>query len=548
MNSIFSLPFSNTVPLWRGMRVLALVRVFLIVMIVFSVWFSDSISINGVGAKFVAISYLFFSIVLMFLVYAKIIHYVVLLLLGLSFDISHITALLFVSDLTRFSFSSLYFLPVVGAALLAPQIIALGVAAAATLALLSMSWFQYMGARDDAALFQVASLGTGLLISAWVLNKIARRIIVQDILVEEQKRHLELQVLMNRAVVRELDRGVLAISSDGNVQLLNAQAAYLLGLDENVANVRAVLARENSGFLLQLDAWRSALSNTWSAYFDFPFKKTASNARHEQVFRYLRARPLGTSSLGTSSLEPELKELLVIIEDLRELEGRATQLKLASMGRLTASIAHEIRNPLAAISHAAALMADELGKEIRLVRIVEENTYRINRIIEDVLSVSRSGRARPESIVLVDMVTMVVEEIGRGQPVQAARMQIEIPKNLMVWFDRAQLQQILVNLLVNADRYASHSASAIKIVMRETRETYGELNIEDDGPGLSREAKEHLFEPFFTTHSKGTGLGLYLARELALANAADLWAADHPLPQSGAIFTLKMKLSPAYLN
>lgn len=543
MSSIFSSLFFSAEPLWRGMRVLGVVRVFLITMVVFSVWFSDSIGANEVSVKFVAVSYLFFSIILMVLVYTRIVHYIILLLFALSIDISHITALLFFSDLTRFNFSSLYFLPVVGAALLAPQIIALAVAAAATLALLGIAWLQYVGVRGDAALFQMASLGTGLLISAWVLNKIAQRILAQDILVEEQNKRLELQVLMNRAVVRELDRGVLAISSDGNVQLLNAQAAYLLGLEEKVPNVRAMLARENSGFLLQLDAWRSAVNNTWSVYFDFPFKKSISNVRPEQVFRYLRARPL-----STSSVESGLKELLVIIEDLRELESRATQLKLASMGRLTASIAHEIRNPLAAISHASALMAEELGEETRLVRIIEENTHRINRIIEDVLSVSRSGRARPEFIVLADMVARVVEEIARIQSIQSSRIYIAIPRNLMVWFDSAHLQQILVNLLVNADRYASRSSAAIKIVMRETNETHAELTIQDDGPGLSREVKEHLFEPFFTTHSKGTGLGLYLARELALANAADLWATDSLSSQSGAIFILKMKLSSVYLH
>jgi two-component system sensor histidine kinase PilS (NtrC family) len=499
-----------------------------------------------------AVSYLALAMLMLMLNVARLWGYSIQLTLALAMDLAHIAGLIYWTDLSRSIFTSLLFLPVVGSALLAPRVTALATAALATIVLLLLSFIRYTSSNDDAVLLQTALLGTGFLAATLVLNKIGQRVLEQDALVKEQKRRLETQILINRTVVSELDRGLLSLTSEGEVFLLNTQASRLLGLvAEPGQSVQPILAASYPALLHNLQRWQHAPEgHSLPGHFDLTIFPDSSSLK-KGVLRRVRVRPL-------AHVDPSagMNELLVALEDLRELEGRATQLKLASMGRLSASIAHEIRNPLAAVSHAAALMSEEADQEPpRLLRIIQENVRRIDRIIQDVLSISRSGRARIEPIVLVEALRQViVEGVGRGD-MFAERICLAVPSECAVWFDREHLTQILNNLLQNAARYASKKKGAINISAQLTAaggmldKSYWELVIEDDGPGLSIEVQMHLFEPFFTTHAQGTGLGLYLARELATANEASLFLRDEKNDSEnvrGASFVLRMKPAPSF--
>jgi two-component system sensor histidine kinase PilS (NtrC family) len=330
------------------------------------------------------------------------------------------------------------------------------------------------------------------------------------------------------------------------VLILNLQAARLLAIRTELGKpVQSVISMAYPGLMQQMQEWRK--TTVWEStqtHWDMTIE-TESPTLKKGAVRRVRARPLAMTGLHS-----EMNDLLVALEDLREMEVRATQLKLASMGRLTASIAHEIRNPLAAVSHAAALMSEEAVQgSPRLLQIIQENVKRIDRIVGDVLSISRSGRARLEAIPLAEAVTQAISELHRDSDIPPEWISLSVPPECMVWFDRSHLSQILNNLLENAARYASKEKNAISIsarMMVSTNSQEGdtwELSVTDDGPGLSAEARAYLFEPFFTTHPQGTGLGLYLARELALANNASLFPLENNKQtheHKGASFVLRI--------
>jgi two-component system sensor histidine kinase PilS (NtrC family) len=236
---------------------------------------------------------------------------------------------------------------------------------------------------------------------------------------------------------------------------------------------------------------------------------------------------------------------VVFVEDTSRMREEAQQLKLAALGRLTANIAHEIRNPLSAISHAAELLREEkrLHDRERLTRIIHDNTTRLERLVGDVLQLNRRDRAARERIALSAWLMTFVEDFVMNESVPPERFVIDTGRELSVEFDREHLRQVLWNLLRNAVRHARAEERSIRLLLKPYR--YGdrvELSIIDNGPGVPRANQGQLFEPFFTTDSKGTGLGLYLARELCAANRASL---DYVDDMPGAHFRILMRAAPA---
>jgi two-component system, NtrC family, sensor histidine kinase PilS len=241
-------------------------------------------------------------------------------------------------------------------------------------------------------------------------------------------------------------------------------------------------------------------------------------------------RPAGKVLLRSVDTGLTTRSAVVFVQDQLEVEQRAQQLKLASMGRLSASIAHEIRNPLSAIRHANALIgeSDQLSGTVkRLSAMVESNTVRINRIIEDVLSIARRGSAvlNVDDLPLQNPALFVIEwlrEFVEQEKLSEQRVLFDgRADSIAMNFDPNHLRQVMVNLVGNALRYSSGKKGSIVLLWR-VKEKFGELLVVDDGQGLSAEQRQHLFEPFFSSESTGVGLGLYLARELCVANGAEL--------------------------
>jgi two-component system sensor histidine kinase PilS (NtrC family) len=233
-------------------------------------------------------------------------------------------------------------------------------------------------------------------------------------------------------------------------------------------------------------------------------------------------------------------DIVVFLEDLQRVDERAQDLKLASMGRLTASIAHEIRNPLAAISHASALLEEDLrgSPQERLLNIIQENTRRLDRIVQNILQLSKKGSAELSRVPIKQLLYEVLVEFRRDQGLDEDLFDVSLYGEPVLNFNPDHLRQVLINLLQNAQRYASGRPRCISVVVvpilpqivtaadgqnqiKGSSERI-ELIVQDDGEAIDDDTRRHLFEPFFTTHHRGTGLGLYLARELCLANGATL--------------------------
>jgi len=235
--------------------------------------------------------------------------------------------------------------------------------------------------------------------------------------------------------------------------------------------------------------------------------------------------------------------VLILLEDSQQATERLQQLKLAALGRLTAGIAHEIRNPLAAIGHAAQLLQESTGlgsSERRLAQIVHDNVKRANRIIGDVLDLARRDQLKPERLVLEPWLENFRQEFLRGRdgPTPEWRQSVE-PAELAVMFDPHQLWQVLWNLCANACQHGSRTGETPQIELRaglDDGRARPFLDVRDTGAGVAADNVAKLFEPFFTTRTKGTGLGLYLARELCEANRAQLQY--RPPPEGGGCFRI----------
>jgi two-component system sensor histidine kinase PilS (NtrC family) len=230
---------------------------------------------------------------------------------------------------------------------------------------------------------------------------------------------------------------------------------------------------------------------------------------------------------------------VIFIEDQTRVQAQARQLKLAALGRLTANIAHEIRNPLGAISHAAQLLREEpaMGDTAaRLITIINENSGRLDRMVNDVLRLNRGERAHRERFRLADFLSGFIEQFSQIEKIDPGVFRVELAADPDVLFDRSHLNQVMWNLCRNALRHCRRGPSSI--VIRASLERAGsvvKLDVVDDGPGVILEARAQLFEPFFTTAAGGTGLGLYIAREVCEANGATL---DYVETPRGAQFSV----------
>jgi two-component system sensor histidine kinase PilS (NtrC family) len=213
---------------------------------------------------------------------------------------------------------------------------------------------------------------------------------------------------------------------------------------------------------------------------------------------------------------------VVVLEDLQRAQEQAQQVKLAALGRLTANIAHEVRNPLSSISYAAELLKEQEhdAAQARLFQIILDNAKRLNRIVQDVMQVNRRDRLQAERISLSACLEELLENICQVEQVPRTLFSVRVDPELAVRFDRGHFEQVLWNLCRNALRYSQRREGSVHIRADAAEDGKVTLEVADDGPGVAADAEQKLFEPFFTTDSGGTGLGLYIARELCEANGA----------------------------
>jgi len=424
--------------------------------------------------------------------------------LHLALDILAITLLMYASGGIQSGLGVMLLIALTGAALVAPRRLSLLYSALAAIALLlEQSYWVLRFDAPTANYLQPGLLAIGCFASAGVTGWLAQRVAANENLARQRGLALETQLRVNQLVIADMQDGVLVLDRDGRVAQHNPQAQRLLGAGSLLG---AELARLLPGFGEHWQAWRAG---------------DAAAARSDLE---LRGRGLRLRLMETGAAE----ELAVLfVEDTTRSRDEARQLKLAALGRLTANIAHEIRNPLSAISHAAELLDEEQRERDRerLTRIIHDNTLRLERLVSNVLVLNRRDRAAADRIALSAWLAAFVEDFAANESVPRGRIALETAREAIVEFDREHLRQVLWNLLRNAVRHAREEAGSVRIALNAYADQV-ELNVIDNGPGVARVNQGQLFEPFFTTESKGTGLGLYLARELCAANRAALEYVD----------------------
>ncbi|WP_460838032.1 sensor histidine kinase [Noviherbaspirillum agri] len=458
------------------------------------------------------------------------------LLLQLSVDVIAISLLYIGAGGARSGLAILYLFPLAGCAILAPMIMALFFVSIVTLILLTESGFQLLNAAEDASISRAGLYGAAFFAAIYMINRLAAKLIKQERLAVQRGRELQLQEAINRLVIADMEDGILVVGRGGEIFAGNPAVERMLGLAVAYGNTRYRLA-DLPSLAPIADAYSAWQTNTkrerapntaWSTFVrvkpgsditPLQGSTTISRESRRELAVHLKLR---FATVHT----PGLREgrTVIFLQDVTEIENQAQQLKLASMGRLTASIAHEVRNPLSAISHAASLLREDISDptQSRLLNIIGDNVVRLNRMIEDILKLSRKAHSHNEPLRLTPFLDELLAEFKEQHTIAPGMIALTGTDNYQVWFDPLHLREVIVNLLSNALRYASGRDGSIHIHALATSANRLELHVQDDGPAISQEVRSHLFEPFYTTSSKGTGLGLYLARELCLNNGAML--------------------------
>ncbi|MGV0949862.1 MAG: sensor histidine kinase [Azonexus sp.] len=374
-------------------------------------------------------------------------------------------------------------------------------AALATLATLGGQVFGVLFRNfEPATIVQAGLLSAGFFATAILARLLGQRLMVNEELARQRGISLENQSRISQRVIERMQDGVLVVDSAGQIQRHNPMAAEMLG----AAPAPGVqLADYCAPLAAAMEKWETLAVATTEFT---PAAGGELRARFEQT----------TSSAG---------EVLVYLEDLGRIQERAQQLKLAALGRLTASIAHEIRNPLSAIGHAGELLREERrgAMQDRLLKILSDNVARLNRIVADVLELGRRDRMQTECLPLRDFCDQLVDEFVSFQGVAVGVIVLKVDDDCGICFDRTHLHQILWNLLDNALRHGRNLPGSV-CLRAGAGKVAGtvELHVIDDGGGVPEAERAQIFEPFFTTHHLGTGLGLFIARELCEANGASL--------------------------
>ena len=419
-------------------------------------------------------------------------------------DVLFLTLMMYASGGQKSGIAVLLLVVVAGAGLVGQGRMTLFYAALATVAVLIEQSGRAL--LDDAAAADFVRTGLtciGFFGTAITARLLARRVVANEELARRRGNELANQLKISERIIRDMTDGVLVVGRDGRVRQSNATADKLLSL------------RASGTMITELPLPLAAKLTELTIG-----KNDAMGMLRTAEGRPIRIRVVSSDQGG---------DALVYLEDMERVQAQAQQLKLAALGRLTANLAHEIRNPLAAISHAAELLGEDEVDPLRgrLAGIIGDNAERLNRLVTEVLELGRRDRAEPESLHWGTFSLALMEEYSLHEPGVISRVSVSGP-DLSFRFDRAHMHRVLWNLLGNALRHASDRPGAVQLELRgQGAPGRVELHIIDDGSGIDSGLRSQIFEPFVTTRGNGTGLGLYIARELCEANGATLDLLDN---------------------
>ncbi len=423
-----------------------------------------------------------------------------------------------------------------GAALISRGRMMLFYAAIGSLAILSEQVWRVLVLADGAPQFvQAGLLSIGYFATAFAARSLASYAVASERLAEQRGVDLASMAEVNKLIIKDMQDGVLVVDARGLISQINARAIDLLGGRGPTGRQPALI--EYAPLVAEVHAcW---LRDPRSEPRPLRLPQPGKPGLREVGVRIVPVDGAGGNA-GAAAVAAS-GQSVIFLEDLSRIQSQARQLKLAALGRLTANIAHEIRNPLSAINHATELLQETeatSATDARLLQIIHDNTRRIDGMVQEVLKLNRRDRVHRETVELAAYLRTFASEFCSNERIDPSVLQVEAEGTFGVQFDRSHLNQVMWNLCRNALRHGSQAAGSIRIVARHGEAGSTCVDVLDDGPGIAPEVQVHLFEPFFTTARNGTGLGLYLAREVADANEGTLeFAAGLPPTR----FTLQCK-------
>ena len=451
-------------------------------------------------------------------------------------DIVFIVLLMHAQEGSQSSVGLLLIITIASASLISAGRLALFYAAVASIGILLEQLYRNLFYDSSATNYTPAVLlSLGCFATAWLAYSLAKRSQESELLASQRGLDVQNMAQINALITHEMEDGVLVVDENLRIKHHNIQAEVLIGNEALVEN-------NNDSTV-----WHEKTLGTISPDLNTMLQNWMQQTEHTLDF----AMP-NILKLNTSSRELRLRFLpisqnrnqgaVIFIEDWSQMHTQAQQVKLAALGRLTANIAHEIRNPLSAISHANQLLQEEDNNPAveRMLQIISDNVQRVDQIIKDVLELNRRDRTNQEIIYLENFITDFYTQFCAVEKIPNDCFTIDIKNaETLVSFDRRHLNQILWNLCKNGWRHSKNIENSLKLIVSISEKTQTvHIEISDDGDGIAENVRAHLFEPFFTTEKSGTGLGLYIARELADANGAKL---QYKTASSGTQFIMHLK-------
>jgi two-component system sensor histidine kinase PilS (NtrC family) len=512
---------------WRVLGLLNLYRVLvpLVLISLYSLGGGRGIAVDSQQLFFgAAIFYLCFGLVSVLLVRRRLAGLYFQTLLQASLDIAVLMLLIHACGGVAGGLGLLLLVPVGGLAFLLPPRSALFLAAVTViLVLFHTIWQQLSGHADITAYATAGLLGVVLFTIAASASVISSRMRESEDLVRQRDVDLANLAELSQYIVQHLRESLLVVDATDRIRLINESAAEILGDERAVPG--ALVGEVSPRLLYSLTTWRHSERGN-----DAPTGFVAADgARLIQP----HFAPLAGSAPGPT---------LIFLEDTSLMAERVQQSKLAALGRLSASIAHEIRNPVGAMSHAGQLLAESphIGpEERRLTDIIRSNSERVSTIINNVLQLSRRDTTKPTRLLLGDWMDDFIREFAETMQVSPQLISIdEEAEDLEVRFDPSQLHQVVWNLCDNAFKYGE-MRDGVRVEIKLSRLSPSNrpyLEVADRGPGIEIQAADRIFEPFFTNRKGGTGLGLFIARELCQLNRAVLLY--EPRAGDGSIFRI----------